>query len=1104
MEEPKNKYILLHDRVGYTVERSLLALGLSKTSTPTNVLRGELLEAIPEAEQPSDLTRIALVGIERKALHLECRTEDLTRLPDEDANLLLAISSLELRYQTFIDRKRLAFGRRLLLGNQVLVSVKGISKHVPGVVWYKGELPSNAGTMFGVELIKNRGQGTSDGTFRNKKYFSCPPDSGVFVGLDKLSPPEDPDSKSPPKSPKRDENAQANFKSRLKDTVVPSFLKGKSEQKLHQDRTDKVLKIYQRVVAFIGDHPVRGTVRYIGEEKDPSGKTHTIVGLEMDERVGSGTGKRNGQTLFACKRDFAGFVDLETVIPEEDFDENPTEENPTGKKAFGKEVLVQEQIRSDEFHPKSMSYGYRTPAGESVKKARRTNSFDSADVIKAAGESSQTDPSAFIEQQRQMLEEMKNAKSSRNRDNNEDVDMRDEDRTSQIDFQDDHFKNTPPNSSIRDNGPITTQPGLSNAKFKSQETARKTSYPDYVHIEKDDYEQLMGKHEGGRHGDAKGLARSNLQNSATHSNRCSDEVMHLQQGLDGTKRPSLVTEVVSDCSPRTSDEMDDASKEPSVQQEIQPTILQSEDLAAGKKTGIESNQMAVDIPHGLEVGSMVEVPMAEGFPRYGVIRWLGNLPQLKDKLVAGLELEEEQSACSDGVFNGDRYFTCPAGRGFFTLLEHCRQDSRFAPNTPNSDTSFNADKAFGSLPSPDYKGITAPPKTLDDKQCGTMRGLQGHHNSCYLDATLYAMFSFSSVFDTLLHRLRRNNDLEEYDKVQTVLREWIVNPLRVYGFVRADRVLVLRELLDKLSSTAGLVNEEKDPEEFLNSLLQQVLKADPFLHLKQRDVQEKDSEGAFFYQIITEKDETVKIAEVQNLLEQSFISADLILSEVPSCLILQMPRFGSRYKMYDMILPNLELDVSHIVENVPRECTMCGSDVALHECKKCYQKGLLGDGPGIASYCKECNKKVHSNPRRADHKPRPILLPRVYRQYSNEKETRKEEKNEQRRLDIDKQKMDLFAVVCIETSHYVAFVKCGVGADAPWCFFDSMADRKGERNGYNIPAVTPCPEALEWLSKDTAEILAAKERGEIPEKVRRLLGDGYLCMYQNLDMTMYK
>ena len=111
---------------------------------------------------------------------------------------------------------------------------------------------------------------------------------------------------------------------------------------------------------------------------------------------------------------------------------------------------------------------------------------------------------------------------------------------------------------------------------------------------------------------------------------------------------------------------------------------------------------------------------------------------------------------------------------------------------------------------------------------------------------------------------------------------------------------------------------------------------------------------------------------------------------------------------------------------------MCGSDVALYECKMCYQKGLLGDGPGIASYCKCCNDKVHSNPRRADHKPRPVLLPRVNSQYSSEKRW------------LEKQKMELFAVVCIETSHYVAFVKCGVGADAMWCFFDSMADRKGE------------------------------------------------------------
>lgn len=42
--------------------------------------------------------------------------------------------------------------------------------------------------------------------------------------------------------------------------------------------------------------------------------------------------------------------------------------------------------------------------------------------------------------------------------------------------------------------------------------------------------------------------------------------------------------------------------------------------------------------------------------------------------------------------------------------------------------------------------------------------------------------------------------------------------------------------------------------------------------------------------------------------------------------------------------------------------------------------------------------------------------------------------------------MELVAVVCIETSHYVSFVRCGDTPQSPWCFFDSMADRKGGLN----------------------------------------------------------
>ena len=144
-------YILLQNLVGHLQERSILSFGAIK-STPTQLLKGELLEALPDTEQPDDSTRIALAGIDRKNVRLECRTLDITRLTNEDNNLLLAISSVGLRYETFVDRKRLDFGRQISPGSIVLVEVKGLTTKVFGVVWYIGELPPYRGTMFGVEL----------------------------------------------------------------------------------------------------------------------------------------------------------------------------------------------------------------------------------------------------------------------------------------------------------------------------------------------------------------------------------------------------------------------------------------------------------------------------------------------------------------------------------------------------------------------------------------------------------------------------------------------------------------------------------------------------------------------------------------------------------------------------------------------------------------------------------------------------------------------------------------------------------------------------------------------------------------------------------------
>lgn len=191
--------------------------------------------------------------------------------------------------------------------------------------------------------------------------------------------------------------------------------------------------------------------------------------------------------------------------------------------------------------------------------------------------------------------------------------------------------------------------------------------------------------------------------------------------------------------------------------------------------------------------------------------------------------------------------------------------------------------------------------------CGKFRGIQGHHNSCYLDVTLFSMFTYTGVFDSVLFRPKNINDLPDYEEVQRVLREEIVNPLRTNLFVAADHVMKLRKLLDRLSSVSGLTSEEKDPEEFLNSLLAQILKAEPFLKLN-------SGQESFHYQLFVEKIANLTLPTVQQLFEQSFLTSNVKLKEVPSCLIIQMPRFGKSYKMYPRILPSQLLDVTDIIE----------------------------------------------------------------------------------------------------------------------------------------------------------------------------------------------
>ena len=94
-----------------------------------------------------------------------------------------------------------------------------------------------------------------------------------------MTPREDEDDLKSSKIVKKDENIQAKLKSSLKDSIL-SFWKGNQEQRSFQEIYG-VLKVDERVVTFVNDRPARGTVRYIGEERDSTGNVYIIVGLEL-------------------------------------------------------------------------------------------------------------------------------------------------------------------------------------------------------------------------------------------------------------------------------------------------------------------------------------------------------------------------------------------------------------------------------------------------------------------------------------------------------------------------------------------------------------------------------------------------------------------------------------------------------------------------------------------------------------------------------------------------------------------------------------------------------------------------------------------------------
>ncbi|KAL0978605.1 hypothetical protein UPYG_G00172810 [Umbra pygmaea] len=471
----------------------------------------------------------------------------------------------------------------------------------------------------------------------------------------------------------------------------------------------------------------------------------------------------------------------------------------------------------------------------------------------------------------------------------------------------------------------------------------------------------------------------------------------------------------------------------------------------------------------LELGSVVQVTSNTGVTVYGVIRWIGDLSENKKNWV-GIELDYEVKNCSDGIYGGQRYFTCEKSKALFVPLTKCNPDGRFI--NPHYEKGIHKAKESQVTPLEETDNDVPPIPESEALTLlvGKMKGIQGHVNSCYLDATLFSLFSSSMTLDSACYK-----PAETEQSISRSLRKDIVNCLRRNGFVPADSVMNFRKQL----GCDTFVTEERDPEEFITILLQQVLCMEPLLQLRSINDTTQD---AYTFQIILDKDQVTQTPTVQKLLDISFLSCGLQMEEIPSCLMVQMPRFGKKYKMFPHIIPSTEIDITDLLYNSPRECFICGC-LAQYECPQCLQDCKLQPGR-IKQYCTTCKTQVHTHPSRQDHFPRALAVPAQVPADAP----------------ILRHTMHLYAVLCIHTSHYVSFVKYGPGQHS-WLFFDSMADRFGDdQSGYNIPEIRACPEVGDFLSQSEEALLRA-DPSQAGEHVRRLLCDSYMCLYQSANGT---
>ena len=458
----------------------------------------------------------------------------------------------------------------------------------------------------------------------------------------------------------------------------------------------------------------------------------------------------------------------------------------------------------------------------------------------------------------------------------------------------------------------------------------------------------------------------------------------------------------------------------------------------------------------------------------------------------------------------DTFFQKIGGMSFIVsrnfLLSLADTDNDFGPDFVVVAKSESGDESFEPTTlSRDNTPRAARQYAVQQVHIGKKKGIQGHHNSCYMDSLFYSLFLFSDALDSLCKiDLCKNVDIRNSSafEMQNNLLTLIVNPLRGENcFVPAGNVMRLRKQLETF--LPGVSKEEKDAEELLAVLFSKNFVGGdghpPLLHL--RNVMLEEDQDLFVYQVFVEPENEEAYAKmqksipcVQNILAQSFVLQGQFFRQNPTCFLIQLPRFGKEKVFPGIFLPN-EIDISNISLSSPQKCSICSDAAAKLRCKSCSlsrSERVMGarENFSIIQYCEQCFDVIHKS--RKNHVKDEIPT------------------GEQ---SLNGFKYILDSVICIKTSHYVSFARTKLNSPdgkMTWLFFDSMADRVENRRfmDSNVPEVRECPTIeghLKHLSgfKSETERLDYVERHALQdEMLKRLVQDAYIGVYRHKQDTM--